>query len=245
MREPNITAAHGEQRILVEHRPTESVYTSGVRKATPPEPHDCPSCGSLATDPTPAHLVDGIYLDCPRCPSRAIYENGNSAAQQLSADVRDILAEEQARGSGKASSSPGRKSKDRVRFQVRFEQEVALFNNGHSGDEIRVTRMDSASERVELQLTLDCKERLREVSHEQRNDAGRPYPQVQLIRDALKQRVHSLESPRESERGELKARMELRLYPGELLLLDRAAEYWSLSRGEIVEACLLEHIGEF
>jgi hypothetical protein len=255
LRESNLTATEcvnapiGDKPpvIVVDYKLAEGTYTSGVRRATPPEPHDCPTCGSAASDPDPAHLVDGIYLDCPRCPSRPLHENGNSAAQQLAADVRDILAEEAARGQGKSSSSGGAKKRDnrRARIQARFEQEVALFNNGHSGDRVQITRMETASERVELQLTIDCKERLQEVSHERRDDVRRPFPQVQLIRDALKRYVHALEAPRETERGEAKARMELRLYPNELLLLDRACEFWTLSRGEIIEACLLEHLGGF
>lgn len=223
-------------------------YTGGLRRATPPEPHDCPGCGSLADDPNPAHLVDGSYLDCPRCSTRPVYDTDERTPdQQLSADVRDILAEEASRGSGRPSSSGGGRKKrngNHGRMAVRFEQEVAAFLNGHSGDSVTIKRFETASERFELQLTLDCRERLREVAHDRRNEYGDPYPQVQLIRDAMQAEMLRLTSPREIERGTPRAQMQLRLYPSELILIDSAAAYWEMSRHQILEACLWEFLGE-
>ena len=37
--------------------------------------------------------------------------------------------------------------------------------------------------------------------------------------------------------------MQLRLYPSELLMIDRAAEFWEMSRSAIVEACLWAYLG--
>lgn len=241
---PNAAEAAAPTYITVEHRLPEGTYTSGVHRATPPEPHDCPSCGSLATDPNPAQLIDGIYLDCPRCPSQALSEDVRTPDQQLTADVRDILAEEASRGSGRPSSSSGggQRKKRAGRLDVRFEQEVALYDNGHSAERVQVQRLETASERFELRLTLDCRERLREVASEKRNEYGEPYPQVQLIRDALR-KIQQLENPREIERGTPKDEIQLRLYPAELLIIDAAADYWEMSRHQVVEACLWAHLG--
>lgn len=224
----------------------EGTYTNGVRRATPPVPHDCPGCGSLATDPHPAHLVDEIYLDCPRCGPAVPDDDDRSPKEQLTVDVRDILAEEAARGSRRSSGTGSGRKKRRSsgRLEVRFEQEVALYQNGHSGDAVAIKRFETASERFELQLTLDCRERLREVSHDKRNEYGEPYPQVQLIRDALRSEFLRLESPREIERGTPRAQMQLRLYPAEILMIDRAAEFWKASRPAIVEACLWAYLGD-
>lgn len=224
----------------------EGTYTNGIRRATPTQPHDCPGCGSLATDPHPAQLVDEIYLDCPRCGPAAIPEDSDrSPAAQLSSDVRDILAEEAARGSRRGSGTGAGRKKRRSsgRLEVRFEQEVAAFLNGHSGETVVIKRFETATERFELQLTLDCRERLREVAHDMRNEYGEPYPQVQLVRDALKSEFLRLDSPREIERGTPRAQMQLRLYPSELLMIDRAAEFWEMSRPAIVEACLWAYLG--
>ena len=224
----------------------EGTYTNGVRRATQPEPHDCYGCGSLATDPNPAQLVDGIYLDCPRCgPAAAPEDSDRTPEAQLAVDVRDILAEEAARGSrrGSGTGSGRKKRRSSGRLEVRFEQELAQFLNGHSGDAVTIKRFESATERFELQLTLDCRERLREVSHERRNEYGKPYPQVQLVRNALKSEFLRLDSPKEIERGTPRAEIQLRFYPSELLMIDRAAEFWEMSRPAIVEACLWAYLG--
>lgn len=234
-----------EERKLVEYKLPEGTYTGGLRRATAPVPHDCPRCGSLADDPNPAHLVDEVWIDCPRCPPTADEEDERTADQKLKADVRDILREEASRGTVGGSSSGGgrRREKPRVRMEVRWEQEQTPLHNGHSGDRVSIKRLETASERVELQLSLDCKEMLREASHERRDEAGRPFPQVQIIREALRH-VERLQVANKSERGVQKVRMELRMYPGEVLILDRACEFWELTRGEVVEACLEEMLGE-
>lgn len=68
-----------------------------------------------------------------------------------------------------------------------------------------------ASDRFELQLTLDCKERLREVAHAKRNLYGRSYPQVQLVRDCLRKALGCLDNPQEIERGTPRAQRQMRL----------------------------------
>lgn len=240
----NAAAATAPTYITVEHRLPEGTYTSGVHRATLPEPHDCPSCGSLASDSHPAHLVDGIYLDCPRCAPQALSEDVRTPDQQLTADVRDILAEEASRGSGRPSSSSGggQKKKRAGRLDVRFEQDVPVYDNGHSAERVQVQRLETASKRFELRLTLDCRERLREVSLEERNEYGDPYPEVQLIRNALRN-IQKLENPREIQRGTPRAEIQLRLYPAELTIIDAAAEFWEMSRHQVVESCLWAYLG--
>lgn len=248
MRQSEFSSNSPVTYTAVEYVLPEGTFTNGVVRATPPVPHECPGCGSQETDPNPAVLIDDIYLDCPRCGSSARPEDDDlNSDARLSADVRDILAEEASRGTGRPSSNGGSSRKKRNgnqgRMTVRFEQEVAALLNGQSGETIRVKRLETASERFELQLTLDCRERLREVAHDKRNEHREAYPQVQLVRDSLRLALH-LDNPREIERGTPRTQMQMRLFPSELLLIDRAAEYWKLSRHQVVEACLWEYLKE-
>lgn len=132
-------------------------------KATPrSEPiEQCPSCHMMAWEAeqiygrSPRYLCAGV-VDCPNCretvfvkrdtaPGDAELREGEerTAAQQLKADVRDILAEEQHRGSGKPSSSGSvrRREKNNSRHVVRVEQDWVGFAEAEESRSVTVEKL--------------------------------------------------------------------------------------------------------
>lgn len=209
----------------------------------------CPYCGNTTeVYETPQGLVD-----CYRCgtapvktqtilrgekaPGRDTREAITIQSEEptLEQQCADLLREDQQRGEkgGGSSGSKGRK-KTPKRFKSRVEQDS--FGCGPQRDTSSVTRL-CKMQRVELTMSYECRERLRELTWENRRNDGTLEPEITTIRRFLvAKKLTQLEAIPRLEYGAPKSKLQAKLTQVELKLLDRVANEFQVSRGEVIEA---------
>lgn len=161
------------------HNDNTAAETGAVIKRTQrhEEIDQCPQCHLMAWESiqiygrAPRYLLDGV-VDCPECNATVFCKKGTEpgTAEQLEGDhpdsvaqqVRDILAEEQARGQkgGGSSGCKGRKKDPKGGKTFTDEPLEWNANDAEGIVEIKLTRIEMFSCRITLELHEETMKRL-------------------------------------------------------------------------------------
>ena len=230
-----------------------SLYTGGVRYITADEPTTCVRCGhdehkarGLGLLP-PTRPKPG-YIRCPLCSPQEVYcaaEHDPTHAEEqrrLSAEIREVFAEEGRRGiKGGGSSSAGRREKKPgEKFTVRFEQEWQGFVNGSAGGSINVKRIATATERLRLDLPRDLADELdfAAIERGERNTSS-------LIREAFDTLLSDADSqPVAIENGTDRRQVQVRLYADQKQMMDLASARWLVTPSDMATHVLTRFLYE-
>lgn len=193
---------------------------------------------------------EGIFIHCPECRGFPVVQvlikdevtkkaiKCEPEEPSIRRQVLESFKDDQQKGEkGGSSNKSYLRKKPLTRLQVRWEQDIPAFVNSRSGD-IKIERLEVASERVKLSLPVDIKSELDIASEVIKAEGGAEWSHSRILKKAFRENVHDLDIVKSISRGIDKVDIQLRLFPSESLILERAIQEYDATPTEVFAECL-------